>query len=356
MKQWGNPFRNQEKTYLQLAADNRKDIEDYNEKILSVLARLGVLLMLFPVLISPLSDSLTDAIPLYLLATTIYFSLFLLFRLRTLKQHALWGLYILCSVFFLTTIYFSVLHSPHMRANLLLCAFCIVPIGFIDRPRRINLFVAFWFVAHTVLAFYLKPQYALSDTINSLSFAVLGCVLGNIMVWVRLESYEARRLLTIEKETDVLTGVSNRRKLFEALAALETTDIEKPSGILMVDIDHFKDLNDSAGHAAGDRYLNHFGQLLLDFMQKFRLHFYRYGGEEFVAMAYGHSEKELLSIAESLCLAVQDMNLDGRQMTVSIGIAYCEGESILNYETVIHRADQAAYAAKHAGRNRVCAG
>lgn len=339
---------------MQLASDNRKAIEDHNEKILSVLTRLGALLMLFPVLASPLSPTLTVAIPIYLLAAALYFSIFLLFRLPALKSHALCGLYIGFSVFFLTAIYFSVVHSPNMRATVLLCAFCIVPISFIDRPLRINLFVVFWIMAHTAFAFYLKPQYVLSDTINSVGFSILGCFLSDIMVWVRLESYEAHRLLTIEKETDVLTGLSNRRKLFETLALLETADAPKPSGILMVDIDHYKDFNDNYGHVFGDRCLSQVGEVLAASMQDFRLHFYRYGGEEFVAMAYGYGEQDLFSIAESLRLAIQNMNPDGHPITVSIGVAYCGSEPVQDYEKVIIRADKAAYAAKDAGRNRVC--
>lgn len=348
-----NPFRNQGKTYLQLVTDNYKAAKEYNEKMLSALTLMGGLLMLLPLLSAPFSNTKADAVPAYLLVTSIFFLLFLLFRLPVMKKHALCGLYIGFSVFFQFAIYLSVVHSPNMRATILLGAFCIMPLGFIDHPGRMNMFVAFWFSVHTVLAFYLKPQCALDDTINCLCFAILGCFLGNMMIRVRLESYEAQRMLTIEKETDILTGLSNRRKLFESLVALETTDVEKPSGILMLDIDHFKEFNDCNGHAAGDRYLSIFGQTLANFMQNFRLHFYRYGGEEFVAMAYGYDEKELFSIAEGLRIAVQSTDMDGHKITVSIGAVYCGDDQVLNYEKVIDRADKALYAAKNAGRNMV---
>jgi diguanylate cyclase (GGDEF)-like protein len=347
-------FESQEKTYMQLASDNRGATEAYNEKMLSVLTLIGGLVMLLPLLAAPFSNTKMDAVPAYLLGASFYFALFLLFRLSVMKRYALGGLYVCFLVFFLFAIYLSVIHSPGMRATILLGAFCIMPLGFIDRPARMNLFAAFWLVVHTILAFSLKPQYALDDTINCLCFAILGCYLGNMMVWVRLESYEARRLLTIEKETDVLTGLFSRRKLFETLAVLETADAEKPSGILMLDIDHFKNFNDSYGHAAGDKCLGYFGEVLTKFARNFRLYFYRYGGEEFVAMAYGYTGKELFSIAESLRIAVQSADMGGHQITVSIGAAYCGDEQVLNYEKVIDRADQAAYAAKHAGKNRVC--
>jgi len=229
-----------------------------------------------------------------------------------------------------------------------------MPLSFIDTPKRIILFLFLWLVIHTVLAFYFKPQYALDDTINCLCAAVLGCYLGNTMMQVRLEGFEAKRLLTIEKETDVLTGLYNRRKLFETLAYLETEGSEKLSGILMLDIDYFKEFNDSYGHAAGDECLKHFGTALSKFTQNFQLHFYRYGGEEFLALAYGYSKEELLSIAESLRIAVQSADISGHHITISIGIAYCGEEQVHNYEKVIFRADEAAYSAKRTGRNRVC--
>lgn len=354
MGKWSDLFRHQGKSYKQLESDNLEAIREYNEKMLAVLTLIGGVLMMLPLLAVPFSKTKETAAPVYLMAVIAYFVLFFIFRLSVMKKYTVYVLYVSFSVFFLLAIYLSVMHSPDMRATILLGVFCIMPLGFIDRPSHMNLFVAFWLVVHTIAAFYLKPHYALDDTVNSLCFSILGCFLGNIMVWVRLDSYEAHRLLTIQKETDVLTGLPNRRKLFETLAALETADAEKPSGIMMFDIDHFKDFNDRYGHAAGDRCLSCIGEVLKNFAQNFRLQFYRYGGEEFLAMAYGYSEKELFSIAESLRIAVQNTDMDGHRATVSIGVTYCGGEQIRNYDNVIVRADEAAYAAKRIGRNKVC--
>lgn len=354
MKKLLNLLRNKEKNYNHLASNNRNEIRGYNEKILSTLTLIGGFLVTLPLLSAPFSNTKPDAVPIYLLTFVLFISLFFVFRLSFMKKYSLVGLYICFSVLFLFAIYLSVIHTPNMRATILLGAFCIMPLGFIDRPARMNLFVTFWFVLHTVLAFYLKPQYALDDMINSLCFAILGCFIGNIMVWVRLESYEAHRLLTIEKETDVLTGLFNRRKLFETLSALETPNTEKPTGVMMIDIDHFRDFNDNYGHAAGDLCLSCLGEAFNKFAQNFRLSIYRYGGEEFVAIAYGYSEEELLSISESLRIAVQSTEIYEQRTTVSIGVAYCGGEQVRNYENIIDRADKALYNAKRTGRNKVC--
>lgn len=354
MKNFFKRFWEKEKEYKMLASANSIAIIEYNQNILSALTLIGGFLMLLPILAAPFGGTKKDIIFAYLIASILSFTVFFLFKLPFMKEYALGGLYFCFAVLFSLAIYLSVIHSPNMRATIILGAFCIMPLGLIDHPYRIKLFTAFWFTVHTILAIFLKPQYALDDTINCLCFAILGCFIGDRMIWARLNGYEAQRLLTIEKETDVLTGLFNRRKLFETLAALETTNTERPTGILMIDIDYFKDYNDNYGHTAGDKYMSHLGKVFTTFAQNFKLHFYRYGGEEFVAMAYNYGKKELLSIAESLRIAVQCADIDGHSATVSIGIAYCGEEQVRNYENIIDRADRAAYAAKRAGRNKVC--
>lgn len=354
MKKWLNAYRDKDKLYKRFAADNQDAIDAYNKKALATLLPIGWVLTLLPLAAVPFSKTKINAVPAYLLTFLSFFILFILFKIPAVKKYTLAGLHISFSILFVFGIYLSVIHSPDMRATILLGGFILMPISFIDNIRRIRLVLVFWLVVSTVMAGYLKPLFALDDTINCLCSAVLGYFLGKMMIRVRLESFEASRQLIIEKETDVLTGLYNRRKLFITLAELETASAEKPSGILMIDIDHFKDFNDNYGHIAGDKYLSHLGETLLNFAQNFRLRFYRYGGEEFVAMAYGYDDKELMSIAESLRISIQKTDTVGYYSTVSIGVAYCGDETVRNYENIIDRADKAAYAAKKAGRNKVC--
>lgn len=346
-------FGNQEKIYYQLSSENHKDVKEYNAKTLSTLLPIGWGLTLLPLAAVPFSNTKAKAVPAYIMTFIAYFLLFLLFKIPAIKKHTLVGLYASFSVMFLFTIYLSVIHSPNMRATLLLGGFGIMPLSFIDSPHRQRTFLLFWFIVHTGLAFYFKPQYALDDTINCICAVVLGIYLGKTIVQVRLESFETKRLLILEKETDVLTGLPNRRKLFEILANLEKANAEKPAGILMIDIDYFKQLNDNYGHATGDKCLECLGNVMKRFMNDSRLNLYRYGGEEFVALAYGYKENEIYPVAESLRAAIDSTDMDGHHITASIGVAYCGDEKVQNYEKVIVRADEAAYAAKRGGRNRV---
>ena len=176
-------------------------------------------------------------------------------------------------------------------------------------------------------------------------FSVLGFLLGKNFVQLQ----KAAML-------DDLTQLWNKKyfniRLEEELERMKRKGT--PLCLAYIDIDDFKRINDKYGHVAGDKYLNHLGEALTKFAQNFRIHFYRYGGEEFVAMAYGYDEKELLSIAESLRISVQSTDIDGHRITTSIGVAYCGDEQVRNYENIIDRADKANYAAKRAGRNKVC--
>lgn len=349
-----NPFWNQEKSYKQLASANSKAIEIYNERILSMLLLIGGALMILPLLAVPFSTTKYKAVPAYLLSIFSYLTMFILFKIPVIKKFKLLGLYAGFSMFFIFSIYLSLVHSPNMRATILLGVFCIMPLSFIDRPLRINLFVVFWFLCHTFLAFRFKTQFALDDTINSLGFAILGCYMGNIMVGIRLQNYDVQRQLIIEKETDVLTGLYSRRKLFEVLEELATGNSKKPTGIMLFDIDKFKEFNDRHGHAAGDVRLQNFGLLLQQFSQTAKVQFYRYGGEEFLAMAFDYGRQELLDIAENLRIAVKNSETDDLSLTISIGVVYCGGEDIHAYEKVIEQADKTMYKAKKAGRDKVC--
>lgn len=348
-------FWNQGKIYKNLAPKNMEKVKEFNRNMLSILLFIGGLIIIVPIIATPFSVTKKSIMPIYILAILLYFSLFFLFRLPFMGKYVLFGLYCCFSFFFLFSLYLSLIHTPDMRATILLGVFCITSFSFIDLPLRMNLFVIFWLVLHTLLSLFFKPLYVIDDLVNCLIFAIIGILFGNILVGVRLESYEAQRLLTIEKETDFLTGLHNRRKLFDTFNYYQANDdIEKPCSIFMIDIDNFKELNNRYGHIVADKYLKNFGQILKTFNASYNLEFYRYGGEEFVGLAYEHNEEKLLSLAEKVRTSILELDVEGEAVTVSIGVTYCREEEELDYETLVKRADKATYAAKRLGKNRVC--
>jgi diguanylate cyclase (GGDEF)-like protein/PAS domain S-box-containing protein len=157
--------------------------------------------------------------------------------------------------------------------------------------------------------------------------------------------------------TDALTGVANRSHLF-ACAASEirrAARYRRPLSVLMVDLDHFKRVNDEFGHAVGDAVLAEFAGICARLLRADDL-IARYGGEEFVALLPETDEQGALAVAERLRDAAAQMQISAapasRPVTVSIGVASMRpGETAI--ETVLARADEALYEAKAAGRDRI---
>lgn len=156
--------------------------------------------------------------------------------------------------------------------------------------------------------------------------------------------------------TDPLTGVLNRRE-FTAIAereALRSSRYHRPLSILMIDLDHFKRLNDTYGHSAGDKALQRFTVLCSNALRNVDI-FGRWGGEEFVALLPETDIAGAAVIAERLRKLTEENVLSHNDyklsFTVSIGIAqFKDGETSIDQP--LARADSAVYDAKKAGRNR----
>ena len=159
---------------------------------------------------------------------------------------------------------------------------------------------------------------------------------------------------------DGLTGLYTRSAFFEMAEMIEKIGTTEGYALIYVDIDHFKVVNDTFGHAGGDVTLAHAARLI---SSSIRLHdiAVRYGGEEFCVLLHGCGEAEAAKFAENLVAkaALQTVRLrDGQctQFTLSAGYA-CKSteDDVETLDSVIERADQALYRAKREGRNRAFA-
>lgn len=347
-------LKKQKSTLKILFENNAESILLYNANILKTLIAVSAVVIGIPVMISPLSDSKSRLIPVYLLAIALLLLGYLTFQTAPFRKRPLLGVYVTFFLSFWLSIYLSVIHSPHQRATIILGLFCIFPMCIIDRPCRVNLFSIGFFLTHTALSVMLKGRnLGIDDAVNCFCFLILGIVVGNQSIRIRIEAYEAKRQLVLEKETDDLTGLKNRRKLFRLIGEWEAGGGDPPSGAVMIDIDNFKDYNDRFGHAAGDDLLKRFGKLLSDCEQMFRIQFFRYGGEEFAGFAWGYGLPELRGIMEKLKAEVNGMTGCHQEVRISIGIADCKAKAFQNYEKYMELADQALYKAKAEGKNRV---
>ncbi len=179
---------------------------------------------------------------------------------------------------------------------------------------------------------------------------------------VRLEEDLASRNEQLRRLTliDELTGIGNRRAFESTLSRLHdhSRRYRRALSVVMIDIDRFKAYNDTLGHRAGDEALKQVARLIGSGTRSADLAF-RYGGEEFVCLLPETDEHGGLVVAERLRRTVEDAALPhpgtaaGGVVTISCGIATLEPGGALSQDALVRTADEALYAAKRAGRNRV---
>jgi diguanylate cyclase (GGDEF)-like protein len=174
---------------------------------------------------------------------------------------------------------------------------------------------------------------------------------------------DARRKLRELRQvalTDALTGIGNRKHLEGRLSAViaEFQNNASPAGLLFMDVDHFKQVNDTYGHNTGDNVLRMVANTIRYALRATDT-IGRWGGEEFIAILYDMQGKESLqAAAEKVRTLVEYSRLDvnGQGLTVNISIGgtmLCPGDTP---ESLIQRADELMYRSKQAGRNRVTIG
>jgi len=172
---------------------------------------------------------------------------------------------------------------------------------------------------------------------------------------LNMKEAEARQLQTLS-HTDFLTGLYNRHKLDAVLAnaIVESRERERPFGIILLDVDHFKQVNDKYGHQAGDALLKEMATLLKGNIRDADV-VGRWGGEEFLVISPDNHEQGTLSLAEKLRSVVASHAFPVvNAKTISLGASnFRDGDTT---ESLIERCDEALYRAKHHGRNRVEAG
>lgn len=232
----------------------------------------------------------------------------------------------------------------------------------------------FWFYTLILFNFFVVPplQSVMATTLALIAISVIGLQPGaqvfdshyqmmSFIVTSSIASFFAfvfafrgrrqREQLNTLATLDPLTSAGNRRTMERELliAMAEHRRYGKDYGLLMLDLDHFKRVNDLYGHKAGDQVLIAVAELLASASRESdRL--FRLGGEEFVLLLPQVDAKGLERAARHLCQAVaEQIRSPGGPVTVSVGGAALAGQE--NWQAWLHEADECLYRAKHAGRN-----
>lgn len=181
--------------------------------------------------------------------------------------------------------------------------------------------------------------------------------MGSLVEMVLLSLALGARVSEIQKlgYSDALTGLANRRKFDKELPKMINAWHQSPRSfaLLVLDIDHFKAINDEHGHALGDKVLAGLGQILRKTVRRPSLAC-RFGGEEFVLLLPGAGAAQALGLAERLRQKIKQTPLAGVEITVSVGIAVCDNPAMTRNGALFEAADSALYDAKKAGRNCCC--
>ncbi|KAA5844113.1 GGDEF domain-containing protein [Pseudomonas chlororaphis] len=204
-----------------------------------------------------------------------------------------------------------------------------------------------------------REDSALGDIRRSLYLNLLICLAITLIVLTLLNRVVRRFQRKIETQAtlDSLTGLPNRRgfDLLATQAMLEAQREPKPLAALLLDLDHFKRLNDTYGHLAGDQVLSGFARHLASCLRQSDI-VCRWGGEEFIVLLKDTDSATALKIAEKIRLLIEQQRYayEGKNMrlTVSIGVTTLQADDTLH--SLLSRADHAMYRAKQTGRNRTC--
>jgi diguanylate cyclase (GGDEF)-like protein len=226
-----------------------------------------------------------------------------------------------------------------------------VTLGFRFEPRGMvfgTLYVMAMFLACAVVP---NPDAALEHRQTLVAAAAL-IISTVILSGALVESDRAHRR---RSTLDPLTGLFNRNALEQRLGELNGQPCDPSEGLshalLLCDLDHFKQVNDQLGHAAGDAVLQDVAYVMRAALRAGDS-IYRVGGEEILVILPGADREEAVEISERLRTAVRERRPVGVKVTVSIGVAVAE-PAVVDTDDLIARADAALYAAKAAGRNTV---
>lgn len=231
-------------------------------------------------------------------------------------------------------------------------AWLVLPAGMVAARFRPQVVIAGLIV--TVLTILIAtlgvdPRGTLHDPVPV--FATLALLAGVVSIVWALQAAELHH--RSEAILDPLTGLLNRHALAPRFAeiSMQARLASQPVCMLLCDVDNFKSINDERGHDCGDAVLRDVAYALRKNLRSFEL-VYRLGGEEFLVVLPGVNAEIGSEAAERLRAAVEGLRPMGATVTVSFGLSAASGEAV-DYDMLFKAADEALYAAKRAGRNRV---
>ena len=353
-----------------LLTDNKREIERVNRNLLSMSSFLGIMLflaLLLLILVIPgdphnpfVSDKtyfITYIIFSVLCAVVLLYCRFYAEKYPLFILPFFYGLFILVYIYAIINHFIS---SPGGQVFAFEMAVLMLPIVILDRTWRLTLFQLLFLITFiycdVIFQDHVPGLTRRYDMINMIISFIMGQFGGLTIRYSRIQALENRRIVVVQRDTDELTRLPNRRKLFHELRKSFDGRALPVKCLLMADIDYFKRYNDTFGHPAGDSVLHKIGDCFRIFGKETGFELFRYGGEEFIGLYRLPAGTDFQETAHSLCKAVHNLKIeralhDMPFITISAGYAVAEKTHPEGFEEFIAQADSALYEAKRRGRN-----
>ncbi|MEG0367214.1 MAG: diguanylate cyclase [Coprobacillus sp.] len=332
----------------------RKDIDHINYSMFRFMIVIAMIVFVLLLMISFVVENFLSLRYYYLFPLLLCGILYL--SIRTKPPHAilLSLIYIFCSCFVALGIYLSAIDSPESLGATIIGILLIIPLTIIDKSWRITIMMCVCYILFVISSFVFKTtSLAIDDTVTAGIFTIASLMLGHHMCSIKLTNIANQHRLRTLSDTDVLTRLYNRRKLESSIKKKAQTEF---AGVIMIDIDFFKQYNDEYGHQVGDECLEEIGACLQRISRLYHLKAYRYGGEEFIMISHHHTYDELYLIATEIKKEVKRLQIPFEEspfkvVTMSAGVSEAHVCHTTDMKKLIDMADKALYHGKRHGRN-----
>lgn len=333
-----------------------EDVADRNLKALRLISSLGIIACIPLIMISILLEHFLTATGAYII---IFFAALTLNALTKsfLKKHKHLipvAFYIIYTVIMAAAIYLGTAAQTDVNAVTFIVFLVVLPLFMIDIPSRMCVFMGMFSLIFCILTRHYKEPYLASyDIINTVIFFLLSIVTSHQSNYLNIRQIMSNNILELQRDTDKMTGLWNRgfceRKITSLLSLPDST-----GALLVIDIDNFKNVNDSKGHDCGDRVLKEVGAALKHSFRSTDI-IGRIGGDEFMIFLPGCTDSDIIRQRVTGFLEeisnINDSEEDIPHIGASIGVSFFP-EDGSNFRDLFKHADEALYLSKENGKNQ----
>lgn len=314
-----------------------------------------------------------------LITATIYLSAMMFLCQGVLARHGQSIPYVfqlILSATVLVGIYYFYYVDRNLEARIYILSFgnglvllsCFPALGYLRRSKLIDK-ILYWTLVAFTLNFFVRTPLTLIMPVGTnsnhgfsftafwliLQVSLLFFVIFLAVVLIMMVMHDHIDILRQERDEDALTGFLNRRGFFNSLEQIVVEDSARQRFVLVADLDHFKTINDTHGHAVGDEVLRIFANTIRKNLPKDDV-MGRIGGEEFAFLLNSpRTAEQALELANRLCSAVADARYTGISPSLNFTASFGLAPFFTPIDHALQRADVLLYQAKSAGRNRVVA-